>query len=212
MRTIAVMARKGGSGKTTLSLHLALAAHLRGQSAMLADADPQASAFEVLKGRAASGPQVTRTTGPKLFTQQLAAGRAGVDTLVIDTPAVLEEELSYAIIVADLSILVVRPTFLDIAAALRTADIIRQLRKPGLIVLNQAPIARAGHEPPTVRKALEALAYMRLPIAPVIIRSRAAFQQVMDSGRSVEELTPPTAAGEEIAALWDLVCKALTPA
>ena len=76
---------------------------------------------------------------------------------MIDTPAGAEDELAHAIVLADLSLLVIRPTFLDFAAAIRTADVLRRLRKPGLIVLNQAPVSRAGAEPPLVKKAHEAL-------------------------------------------------------
>lgn len=205
MRTIAVIARKGGSGKTTLAVHLALAAHLRGHKVLLADADAQRSAIEVLRGRQGPGPEVVETTGSKLFTLQVAAVRNGVDTMIIDTPAVLEDELGHSIVVADLSLLVIRPTFLDIAAALRTAEVIRRLRKPGLIVINQAPVPREGVEPPAVKRALEALMLMRLPVAPLILRARANYQSVLEAGRSVEELDPANPAAREMAGLWGFI-------
>jgi chromosome partitioning protein len=205
MRTIAVIARKGGSGKTTLAVHLALAAHLRGRKTLLADADAQRSASEVLRGRQGPGPDWVETSGSKLFTVQMTAIRNAVDAMIIDTPAVLEDELSHSIVVADLSLLVIRPTFLDIAAALRTAEVIRRLRKPGLIVMNQAPPARGGVEPPAVKRALEALMLMRLPVAPFILRARASYQSVLEAGRSVEELDPQAPAATEMSALWDFI-------
>jgi len=205
MRTIAVIARKGGSGKTTLAVHLAIAAHLRGRKTMLADSDAQRSASEVLRGRQGPGPEWVETSGQKLFAVQMAAVRSGADAMIIDTPAVLEEEVSHSIVVSDLSLLVIRPTFLDIAAALRTAEIIRRLRKPGLIVLNQAPPAREGVEPPAVKRALEALMLMRLPVAPMILRARANYQSVLEAGRSVEELDPTNPAAREMGALWDFI-------
>ncbi len=148
MRTIAVIARKGGSGKSTVALHVALAAHARGRKVMVADTDTQRSASQVLKGRLGGGPELTETAGPKLFALQVAAGRSGVDLMVIDTPAAVEEEIAHAIVAADLCLLVVRPTFLDLSAAVQTADIVRRLRKPTLAVLNQAPSPRAGIETP----------------------------------------------------------------
>src|SRR4051812_5266298 len=126
MRTIAVIARKGGSGKTTVATHLALAAHLRGLKTLLADTDPQRSASEVLRARQLPGPDRVDTSGPKLFALQVSAMRAGVDALVIDTPAGSEEEASHAMVLADLSLLILRPTFLDLAAAVHTVDIIRR--------------------------------------------------------------------------------------
>lgn len=205
MRTIAVIARKGGSGKTTLATHLALASHLRGDIVMLADADPQRSSTEALKLRVGPGPQVVETAGPKLFALKVAAMRDGVDTLVIDTPAGPETEVCHAIVLADLSVVVVRPTYLDLIMAVRTVDILHRLGRPGLIVINQAPFARAGAEPPLVRKAIDALKLLHTPIAPIILRARMAYQEALSMGVSVEELTPPTPATEEIERLWEIV-------
>jgi chromosome partitioning protein len=205
MRTIAVIARKGGSGKTTLAVHLALAAHRRGRNAMVADTDSQRSASQVFRGRKAKGPAVVESAGPKLFALQLSAVREGVNTMIVDTPAAMEEEISHAIVAADLTLLVIRPTFLDLAAAIQTAEIVRRLRKPAMIVVNQAPVARAGVEPPAVKKALEALLLMRLPVIPIILRSRAAYQSALEQGRSVEETDPSSEAAREVGELWDFV-------
>ncbi|WP_309642881.1 ParA family protein [Phenylobacterium sp.] len=205
MRTLAVIARKGGSGKTTLCVHLALAAHLRGRAVLLADTDVQRSSNQVLKGRKGDGPALVETSGPKLFALQLAALREGVNTLVIDTPAAIEEEISHAIVAADLCLLVIRSTFLDLAAAIQTAEIVRRLRKPALIVVNQAPVSRNGVEPPAVKRALEALLLMRLPVIPIILRARAGYQSALESGRSVEEIDPGSEATREISELWEFV-------
>ena len=56
MRTIAVIGRKGGSGKTTIAVHLAVGLHLRGRRTVVADIDPQRSALEVLRARQDDGP------------------------------------------------------------------------------------------------------------------------------------------------------------
>src|SRR5580704_17214442 len=206
MRTIAIIARKGGSGKTTVAVHLAIACHLRGRRTLLADSDPQRSSSTVLRARRDAGPDYCETSGAQLFALQVAALREGVGALVIDTPAGAEDDLAHAIVLADLSLLVIRPTFLDFAAAIRTADVLRRLRRPGLIVLNQAPVSRAGTEPPLVKKAHEALRLMRLPVAPTILRSRGVYQQALESGCSAEELGP-SPASQEVADLWAFVAR-----
>jgi chromosome partitioning protein len=205
MRTIAVIARKGGSGKTTVAVHMAIAAHLRGKKTLLADADPQCSSSVVLRGRRASGPDFAETCGMQLCALQMAAVRRDIDALVIDTAAGAEDELAHAIVLADLCLLVIRPTFLDFAAAIRTADVLRRLKKPGMIVLNQAPVSRAGTEPPLVKKAQEALRLMRLPVAPTILRSRTAYQQALETGCSAEELSNGGPASQEVADLWTFI-------
>jgi chromosome partitioning protein len=205
MRSVAVIGRKGGSGKTTIAVHLAIGLHLRGRRTVLADTDPQRSSIEVLKARRAPGPEAIATSGPKLFALKTGVIRCGAEALVIDTPAVLEEEVAHAVVLADLALLVVRPTFLDLAAAAHTADIIRRLRKPGLVVLNQAPAARGNVEPPMVKRSIEALRLLRLPVAPVVVRSRAAYQTVLESGGSVEELASDPIAAQEMAAFCAFV-------
>lgn len=205
MRTIAVIARKGGSGKSTVTVQLALAAHLRGRRVFVADTDAQRSTSQVLRGREGSGPALAATSGAKLFDLQLAAQRAGTELVIIDTPAVVEEELSHAIVAADLCLLVIRPTFLDLTAAAQTTDIVRRLRKPMLVVMNQAAPSRAGVDPPSVKRAMRVLEMLRLPVVPTVLRSRAAYQSSLDTGRSVEEIEGQTEAAQEVAALWEFV-------
>jgi chromosome partitioning protein len=205
MRTIAVIGRKGGCGKTTVAVHLAIGLHLRGCATVLADTDPQRSGLEVFRGRRGAGPVLVPSSAPKLFALQLGLARAHNQALVIDTPAVLEEDVAQAVVLADLALLVVRPTFLDLAAAVRTSDIIRRLRKPGLVVLNQAPSARGDSESPAVARAIEALRLLKLPVAPTIIRTRAAYQTVVEQGQSTEELTGDAVAAREMRAFCDFV-------
>ncbi len=205
MRTIAVIGRKGGCGKSTIAVHLAIGLHLRGCATVLADTDPQRSVTEVFKGRREPGPGVVPSAASKLFALQLATARTPTDAMVIDTPAVLEEDVAQAVVLADLALLVVRPTFLDLAAAVRTSEIIRRLRKPGLVVLNQAPPARGASEAPAVVRAIEALRLLKLPVAPTVIRTRAPYQTVVESGQSTEELAGDPLCAVEMRSFCDFV-------
>lgn len=204
MRTVAVIALKGGSGKTTVATHLALAAHLRGVDTLLADSDPQKSAQDVLSARESPGPQVAVVSGATLLNTQFAAEGLGKQLLVIDTPAGQVEDVSEAIVLADFAIMVVRPTLLDLAGLVRTLSIVRRLGKPSAVILNQAPVAREGVESPLVKRILKGLDYMQAPVAPVIMRSRASYQTALERGRSAEETSDRAAAGE-VAELWDYV-------
>lgn len=201
MRTVAVVARKGGSGKTTLAVHLAIAGYLRAIRTLLADADPQRSSSEALRGRTQPGPKLVETSGPKLFALQDMARRAGHELLIIDTPCGPEQDVASAIAVADLSLIVVRPTFLDLAAAVRSVDTARRLGRPARIVINQAYPTRSGREPPSVIKAFEALRFANLPVCPEVVRLRALMQTALTAGRSAEEYGP-SPAERDMAALW----------
>jgi chromosome partitioning protein len=204
MQTIALVARKGGCGKTTVAVHLALAAWLRGLHVLLADVDPQLSATEALRERRGLGPSLVTTIPSKLYALQMNAVREGMDLMIIDTAAGMPEDHAHAVVLADLSLVVVRPSFLDLAAAIESVAMIRRVKKPVLMLVNQAPPARDGIEPPTVRRALKALAVLGQPIAPTLLRSRITYQSALETGRSAEELGPPAAA-REVAELWAFV-------
>lgn len=210
MKTLAVISRKGGAGKTTLSVNLALTAHLTGWKTILADIDPQRSATDALRARGVLGPNLAEINAGKLFQARSQAIHDAYDLMVIDTPAAPDADVAVAANSADLCLLVCRPTFLDIASVARSAEMVRRLGKAGLIVLNQAPSKRAGQEPASVQQAIEALRFCGLPIAPVGMRSRAVYQQAIARGRSVGEWDPASPANQEVARLWVHVAALLT--
>ncbi|WP_296594829.1 ParA family protein [Phenylobacterium sp.] len=202
MKTLAVMSRKGGAGKTTVAVNLTLAARAMGVRAVLADADPMRSACEVLKGRDEAPGLLFETSASKLFALTEACRRSGVDLLVIDTPAAPEADVAEAVKVADLCVAVARPTYLDLAAAVLSVAVIQRLGREGLIALNQCPPTRAGVEPPAVVKAFEALRFANLPVAPTAIRSRLVYQTAFARARSVLEIDSGGAAAQEVRALF----------
>ena len=208
---MAVIALKGGSGKTTIAAHMALAAHLRGIDTLVVDVDPQQSTLSVLSARGDGGPTCVASSGPKLMSAQFAAVGLKKELLIVDTPAGSVEDVSEAIVLADLALLVVRPTLLDLAGLARTLSLVRRLGKPCLVVVNQAPTARGSVEAPLVKRALKGLEYMRAPVAGTIVRLRSVYQTALETGRSAEEMQDVVAA-REIAALWKHVEMALEAA
>jgi chromosome partitioning protein len=211
LRTVAVIALKGGSGKTTMAAHLALAAHLRGVDTLVADIDPQRSIESLLGARSAPGPDCVTASGAKLMAAQFAAVGLHKQLLIIDTPAGAVEDVSEALVLADYAVMVVRPTLLDLAGLARTLAIVRRLGKPSTVVVNQAPAPRENVEAPLVKRALRALEHMQAPVAPIIVRSRSIYQTALETGRSAEESSDAVAANE-IAALWDFIETAIAAA
>ena len=102
MRVIGVASRKGGSGKTTLSAHLAVAAEAAGAGPVaIMDADPQGGLAGWWNARQAEAPHwIDLAHG--LPTAVKAARAAGYSVLLIDTPPSLSETITEVMALADL--------------------------------------------------------------------------------------------------------------
>jgi chromosome partitioning protein len=211
MKTLAVLSRKGGTGKTTISLHLAVSAWLGGRGVLLADCDRQGSAAEWRRERRIGGPVVFGAKSPALFATQQAARRAGRDLMIIDTSPSASEDLADAVRCADFCLMVLRPSFLDVRAVRETAELVTRFGKPGAFVINQAPPRRGGREMACVGDTVAELATMGRPVLPIGLRARIAYQQAIGQGLSVQEAAPGSAAAQEIAGLWRVVEEQLWP-
>ena len=74
MHLIAFLSQKGGSGKTTLAVHAAVAAHEAGEHVFLIDTDPQGSAQAWARVRKAPAPTIERST-PSTLTHTIQAAQ-----------------------------------------------------------------------------------------------------------------------------------------
>src|SRR4051794_34671047 len=85
MRAIAFLSRKGGSGKTTIAVHMAVAAQASGEQVLLIDTDPQASAIAWSQARTQERPDVAPATAFSLARVMEHAQRERMTLVVIDT-------------------------------------------------------------------------------------------------------------------------------
>lgn len=199
MKTLAVISRKGGAGKTTVAVNIALEAQSTGLRVLVVDSDSQRSVSLCLGTRSGSSPPSVEARAGKLFQTVLGARRDGYDLTVIDTPAHPENEVAEAANLADLCVAVCRPTFLDIAAVVQSAEMVRRLGRRGVVAINQAPAGRAA-ESPTVLRAVEALALTGLPYVG-FLGSRVAYQCALAQARAASEWGS-SAAANEVRRLW----------
>ena len=100
MRIIGLLSRKGGSGKTTLAVHLAVLAQQADRRSLLIDLDPQHSAADWWRAREADTPATGRDGTPQAARGPGRGTIAGVDLVVIDTRPSAERD---AALVAGLS-------------------------------------------------------------------------------------------------------------
>ena len=203
MRTLALVSQKGGSGKTTLAVHLAVAAMQAGEQVTLLDTDPQGSAQAWAQVRQQGAPAV-RSVTPAEVPRHLATLAATL--VVIDTAPHTAVSLATVTTVATALLIPCRPTALDLAAVAATVALARAAQTPTAFVLTACP-ARA----PEVAEARTALATHGFPVAPVLLGERRTYARAIAGGAAVTEYEPQGKAAQEIAALWRWVHKHLLP-
>lgn len=204
MHVIAVASQKGGSGKTTLAGHLAVAADRAGAGPVaLVDTDPQGSLAEWWNARVAETPLFARTSAERLAEDIGRMSELGIKLLVIDTPPAIEATISEVVRASDLVVVPARPSPHDLRAAGATVELVERLGKRLIFVINGAtPRARITSE------AVMALS-QHGTLAPVVIHQRTAFAASMIDGRTVMEIPDEPRASAEISTLWEYLSRRL---
>ncbi len=205
-KIVTVAQQKGGAGKTTLLAHLAVAFLQRGLKVAVLDSDPQRSLSLWARQREANvggGLVVATASGATLAAEARRLAR-GCDLLLIDCPPHTEEAPQQAVKLADLVLVPVQPSPMDLWATRPTLVLAAAARKPLLLVLNRMP--------PRGRLAAavaEQLAGFQVPIAETRLGNRTAFAAALAEGRAVGEMAPRGTAAVEMAALADEVAAQL---
>jgi chromosome partitioning protein len=203
MRTVAVVSQKGGAGKTTLALHIAVAAECAGYSTVLIDMDPQGTAEAWAEWRKEVPPIVIPAkTATLARTLEKAAGH-GAELAVIDTPPLAEAEARAAAKAADLVLVPCRPNAFDLHSIRTTTDLTRFAAKPAFAVFNAGPVAAARLYAETTELVTE----IGLQVASVRLSERAAFRHATGSGQAAQEIEPDGKAAAEVLALWTWICE-----
>ena len=205
MPTIAIVSQKGGSGKTTLAVHLATRAAQAKHESCVVDTDPQATAAAWSDWRGDFLPLVVTSPPARLGRTIESAKKNGVDFVVIDTPPHADAAAREAIKAADLVLVPSKPRAFDLHALEPIADLVSYAKKPAFVVLNSVP---AGATVLT-EEAKKAAKSMGLKLCPVTLGDRAAFHRSSAKGETAAEIDPDGKAAKEIEKLWKWASKKL---
>ena len=200
MRTIVLASQKGGSGKTTIAAHLAVALERAGQGpAVLIDTDPQGSLARWWNKRDAPSPAFADATVRQL-SEKLAALKAdGFAWCVVDTPPADSEQNAKVIAEADLVLIPTRPSPHDLDALGATLELCHASQRRFVFVVNAAK-TNASITVQTVTALSE-----HGQVAPAVVADRVLFASSMIDGRTVFDVDPAGRSADEIAALWQFV-------
>ena len=198
MQTVAILSQKGGTGKTTLTLHLAVAAERSGQTAAVIDLDPQASASGWSDARKGETPAVVPVPSARLGHALEAAKAGGATIAFIDTAPHASDAALASAEAADLVLIPCRPGILDLRAIGMTARAVKLAGTPAYVVLNAMP----SRAPNVLADARAAVAVHGLNVAPVVTQQRAAYAHALIGGQTAQEYEPTGKAAGEIEQLY----------
>lgn len=204
MRVLAMASQKGGSGKTTLSGHLAVQAQRAGAGpVVLIDIDPQGSLSDWWNERQTDYPAFAQTTVARLAADLEVLRGQGFKLAVIDTPPAITMAIQSVINVAELVVIPTRPSPHDLRAVGATVDLCDRAGKAAIFVVNAAtPKARITAD------AAVALS-QHGTVAPITIHHRVDFAASMIDGRTVMEVDAQSKSALEVVALWEYIADRL---
>ena len=199
MQVLALLAQKGGAGKTSLALALAVEAGDAGKTVIVLDTDPQASACRWRDRRQVPEPAVIDVQPTRLQYALGAAAEQGVDLVVIDTPPRSESAALEAARVANLVVIPCRAQILDLETVPATQQLLALAGNPPAVAILSAVPPRGAR----AAQARRAIARFGLPVCPHTLGHRAAWGDSNALGLTVTDF-PRGRAAEEMrhVALW----------
>lgn len=201
-KILTIAQQKGGSGKTTLAANIALHYVAQGKSVAVLDTDPQGSLGRwFMKRRDWTGGKAGlefATSSAWGISYECDKLRKLHDIVIIDTPPKIDSDLRPALREADLILVPVASSQVDLWATEGVLEMAARERRPTLIVLT-----RASSRNRLTGKVAEDIAALDTDCAKARIGNRVVFAEALGEGKGVAELSRTGPAAMEVAALVD---------
>ena len=206
MFVVSLLSQKGGTGKSTLAIQLAVAALLDGHTVIIIDLDPQGSAVMWGEIRGDAPPIVVSSTKMELPRLLKTAEQNGVTLAILDTPPKVEPEgeAHHAARASDLALIPCRPNVFDVKAIGATVKLAQLAGVSTRIVFNQVPANSSQ-----IFKARRAVEVYNIPRAPCMIGNRIKFSHAALDGQSIQEFDRKEKGASEINALYKYTLREL---
>jgi chromosome partitioning protein len=189
-KVLAVFNTKGGSGKSTISMHVGVAAS-EFLNTVILDADPNKSSFNWAKTRESDAPTVRETGSSRLLGDLAQLRKDGVGLVILDCPPSISADTVALVSAADFVVVPVQPTILDVTGCYNATRMIMSQNKPFVYIVSRCPTPS-----PDTRDAIRALEKSG-EVCPVVISDRIAFSRALAYGLAVTEYEQTGKAFEE---------------
>jgi chromosome partitioning protein len=203
MQTIAIIAQKGGAGKTMVALSLAVAGSRAGKSTAVIDLDPQATATRWADRLTDKELVVTSAQAARLPQLLQAARDKAADLVIIETPLRVEQAALTAAKFADLIIIPCQPSINDLETIGATMELLKFAGNAHSIVVLNGTTSRGDR----IAQAEGAIRDMKVAVAPLSLGYRTAYKDSAALGLTAQEYEPNGKAAEEITALYRYTSK-----
>ena len=197
MKTVVITSQKGGSGKTTVTAHLAVAVERAGHGPVVViDTDPQQTLATWWKVREAEVPKLAPVILHELPEKLEALEQMGFSYCFIDTPPALTEQNRKVLKLADLVLIPARPSPNDLWSLGATLDLVKQASTPFVFILTQAK----GNARITVQTIAALSEHGQ--VFQSVMHDRVDYAASMTDGRTALEISPRGPGAAETTALW----------
>jgi len=203
MQAIVLATQKGGSGKSTIAIGLALAAQEAGHNVRLIETDQQGTLSNWQRRRGSARPLVETIYNAREIESRLQSlALAGVTLAIIDTAGGITAATTEAVRYCDFCLIPARPSIVDIEASAATLELVRAWRKPFAFILNQTPIRSQRNNYAADAIGDAAARDLHDVLARPFIVMRNDHQDAVAAGLAVSELSPFGKSADEIRDLW----------
>ena len=201
-KILAVISEKGGAGKTTVCVNLAVAAEAHGLATVIFDLDPRANSTVWGDARESKIPAVVPAQAPRLPILLQQAEQNDADLVILDTPGNAPHLAAEAAKHADAILIPCQPSGPDLASIPTSVQIAQASGKPFFVIITAAPVQ--GVE---TAEAISAIQGQGVDVAPVILHRRKAFVSRYHEGLSALDIEPKGKAAAEMREFFLWVCE-----
>ncbi len=199
MKTLALTSPKGGTGKSTIAINLAVLAHQKGLETLLVDLDTiSATTSDWSSIRKESQPLVVSAAASDVETLCDQAKEEGFDLVILDFPPYFTDDILTAVVFADEILIPITPNFPELQSLSRYINAIEQDYYS--VLLNKCS------DKPVAEETITMLQEHNVPVSPISLGYFDELLGALSDGLGISEFKPDSNAAKLIEQLLDSIC------